>query len=132
MDVDDIWLYLWLWNLLMKIYVIELWYIGLRIVMINWLMIFGCIYDYEIVDKNICDWVVRYWIENCDDKFILICLKLLRVEYYEVGLMVLLVWDYVLNVILLWNVVCVERKMFGNTCVIIWIWCEYFGIMRTR
>jgi len=25
------------------------------------------------------------------------------------------------NVIVLWNVVCVERKMFGNTCVIICI-----------
>jgi hypothetical protein len=32
---DNIWLYLWLWNLLIKIYVIVLWIIGLRIVMIN-------------------------------------------------------------------------------------------------
>jgi hypothetical protein len=44
------------------------------------LMIFDCIYDYGIVDKNICNWVVRYWVENCDNKFILICSKLLGVE----------------------------------------------------
>jgi hypothetical protein len=32
----------------------------------------GChIYGYGIVDKNICDCVVNYWIENCDDKWML-------------------------------------------------------------
>jgi len=40
---------------------------GLRIVMINRRWWIGCIYDYGIVDKNVCDWVVRiamrslYW-----------------------------------------------------------------------
>jgi len=45
MDVDNIWLYLWLWKLLIKIYVIVLWDIGWSICDDKMmLMMFGCIY----------------------------------------------------------------------------------------
>jgi hypothetical protein len=37
----------------------------------------------------------------------------------------------VVNMILSWNVVCVERKMFENTHVMICIKCGCFGIMKT-
>jgi len=45
----------------------EIW-VG-EFVMMNWCWWYLVVFKImEIVDKNICDWVVKYWIKKCDDK----------------------------------------------------------------